>query len=249
MATKNKKETVKKSQVKKTPEYYKRTTGRLSSVTPIICRERSVQLVIGGLGTGKTTQTKKTIKKYIKKFPDEKVLIIDFNNEYKEYKKYDNKGFGYIKKPCTISSLSIGTLNELIRDFRNGLLVIEGGVIPDINTVHLLVALTSVNRSKDIDVIFHFNSIKEVPVRILQNTSGIRIHNHNSANIQRINLPNQALWVGLDIKNSPMPRNDFSFIYVDMMNNKVKGASELELYYSCMNFFSPQISELANKLK
>jgi hypothetical protein len=249
MATKNKKETVKKAQVEKIPEYYKRTTGRLSSITPIVCKERSVQLVIGGLGTGKTTQTKKTIKKYIKKFPDEKVLIVDFNNEYSEYKKYDNKGFDKIKKPCTISTLSINALNELIRNFRNGLLVIEGGIITDINTVHLLVALTSVNRSKDIDVIFHFNSIKQVPYKILVNTSGIRIHNHNSANIQRDANIGESLWVGLDIKNSPMPRNDFSFIYVDMLNNKIKGASELELYYSCMNFLSPQISELANKLK
>lgn len=248
MATKIKKETVKKSKVEKIPEY-KRTIGRLSSVTPIVCKERSIQLVIGGLGTGKTTQTKKTIKKYIKKFPDEKVLIVDFNNEYNEYKKYDNKGFTNIKKPCTISSLSINTLNELIRDFKNGLLVIEGGIITDINTVHLLVALTCVNRSKDIDVILHFNSIKQVPFKILQNTSGgIRIHNHNSANIQRDYI-NEALWVGLDIKNSPMPRNDFSFIYIDIMNNKVKGASELELYYGCMNFFTPIISKLANKLK
>jgi|JI9StandDraft_1071089.scaffolds.fasta_scaffold43154_3 hypothetical protein len=248
MATKNKKETVKKAQFEKIPEYYKRTTGRLSSITPIVCKERTVQLVIGGKGTGKTTQTKKTIKKYIKKYPDEKVLIVDFNNEYNEYKKYDNKGFDKIKKPCTISSLSINTLNELIRDFRNGLLVIECGIIPDINTVHLLVAYTSVKRSKDIDVIIHFDSIKQVPIRILQNTNGIRIHNHNSANIQRDYI-NEALWVGLDIKNSPMPRNDFSFIYVDMMNNKVKGASELELYYGCMNFFTPIISKLANKLK
>lgn len=247
MATKTKKETVKKVQVKKFPEY-NITNGRLSSIIPIKCNERSVQLVIGGLGTGKTTQTKKTIKKYIKKFPDEKVLIVDFNNEYDEYKKYDNKGFDKIKKPCTINTLSINTLNEIIRDFRNGLLVIECGTILDINTYNLLNALTCVNRSKDIDVIIHFDSIKQVPIRILQNTNGIRIHNHNSANIQRINLPNQALWVGLDIKNSPMPRNDYSFIYVDMMNNKIKGASELELYYSCMNFFTPQISELSNKL-
>lgn len=246
MATKTKKETVKKVQVKKFPEY-NRTNGRLSSIIPIKCKERSVQLVIGGLGTGKTTQTKKTIKKYIKKFPDEKVLIVDFNNEYNEYKKYDNKGFDKIKKPCTISTLSINTLNEIIRDFRNGLLVIECGTILDINTYNLLNSLTCVNRSKDIDMILHFNSIKGVPYRILVNTSGIRIHNHNSANIQR-NYINEALWVGLDIKNSPMPRNDYSFIYVDMMNNKIKGASELELYYSCMNFFTPQISELSNKL-
>lgn len=247
MATKPKKETVKKAQVKNFPEY-KRTNGRLSSITPIVCKERSIQLVIGGLGTGKTTQTKKTIKKYIKKFPNEKVLIVDFNNEYNEYKKYDNKGFDKIKKPCTISSLSINTLNELIRDFKNGLLVIECGIILDINTVHLLGALTCCNRSKDIDVIIHYNSIKQVPLKILQNTSGVRIHNHNSPNIQRDNIPYEALWVGLDIKNSPMPRNDFSFIYVDMLNNKVKGASELELYYSSMNFFSPQINELVNKL-
>ena len=246
MATKTKRETVKKVQVKKFPEY-NRTNGRLSSIIPIKCKERSVQLVIGGLGTGKTTQTKKTIKKYIKKFPDEKVLIVDFNNEYNEYKKYDNKGFDKIKKPCTISTLSINTLNEIIRDFRNGLLVIECGTILDINTYNLLNSLTCVNRSKDIDMILHFNSIKGVPYRILVNTSGIRIHNHNSANIQR-NYINEALWVGLDIKNSPMPRNDYSFIYVDMMNNKIKGASELELYYSCMNFFTPQISELSNKL-
>lgn len=248
MATKTKKITVKKVHVKKTHEY-KRTTGRLSSITPIVCKERSVQLVIGGLGTGKTTQTKKTIKKYIKKYPNEKVLIVDFNNEYGEYKKYDNKCFDKIKKPCTISTLSINTLNELIRDFKNGLLVIECGIIPDINTIHLLVALTCCNRSKDIDVILHFNSIKQVPYKILVNTSGIRIHNHNSANIQRSDNYGEALWVGLDIKNSPMPRNDYSFIYVDMMNNKVKGASELELYYSSMNFFSPQINELVNKLK
>jgi len=236
---------------------YKKSRAKLSTIRPLKHKERILQIVVGCKGSGKTVETKDAIKKYRKKFPKEKILIIDFYNEYNEYKTLDisdiikyNNSTKIEPRRIVCDMQSTKAIEQVMFNFRNGLLVVEQNTFFDnIKQEHLLMGLVTCNRTKDIDVILHYSSIRQVPIKIYQNASFFRLHK----NIEQVDLKkylelhhSTALWVALDIQSNAQ---GYSPIHVNMNMEKIYGASDLQLYYSSINYYSDKIHELAKRLK
>ena len=240
----------------KEPVY--KTRAKLSTIRPLKHKERVLQIVVGCKGSGKTVETKDAIKKYRKKFPKEKILILDFYNEYNEYKaldvndiiKYNNSTKIEPRRIVCDMQTSAKAIEQVMFNFRGGLLVVEQNPFFDnIKHEHLLMGLVTCNRTKDIDVILHYTSIKQVPIKVYQNASFFRVHK----NIDNIDLRkylethhSTALWVALDIQSNAQ---GYSPIHVNVNTEAIYGASDLQLYYSSINYYSDKIQQLAKRLK
>lgn len=239
---------------------YKKSRAKLSTIKPLKHKERVLQIVVGCRASGKTVLTKDAIKKYRKKFPKEKILILDFYNEYDEYKtldvndinKYNNSTTGIEPRRivCDLKTAH-NQIRKVVSDFRNGLLVVEENhFFNNIKQQHLLMGLVTCNRTKDIDVILHYSSINQVPIKIYQNASFFRVHR----NIENIDLRKHlethhstALWVALDIQSTP--NTAYCPIHVNMNTEAIYGATDLQLYSSSINYYSDKIQGLAKRLK
>lgn len=152
----------------------------------------------GKKGVGKTYTTLQVIKNYVKpnrktgKKP-RKVLIYDINMEYTDFKvisiddipKYSRQSKVEIRrvlpildggKMATLSEMLV-ILNQIIENFRGGMLVLE-----DINRYLIqskttdVIGLLATNRHRDLDIICHFQSLSALDPRMWQNTSFVRFH-------------------------------------------------------------------------
>ena len=238
---------------------YKKSRAKLSTIKPLKHKERVLKIVVGCKGSGKTVETKGSIKKYHKKFPKEKILILDFYNEYSEYKaldvndiiKYNNSIKTEPRRIVCDLKTAHKQIEQVMFHFRGCLLVIEQNpFIDNIKQEHLLMGLVASNRTKDIDIILHYSSIRQVPIKVYQNASFFRVHR----NIEQIDLRkylethhSTALWVALDIQSNQL--TNYNCIHVNMNTEKIFGASYNQLYYSSVSYFSDKIHELAKRLK
>jgi len=161
-------------------------------------REPILMCATGKKGVGKTYTTMQLIKEYIK--PNKKtgkkarkVLIYDINMEYTEFKAISVKDIPTFTRQSKIevrrvlpmldngkmASLSdmLVILNQIIENFRGGMLILE-----DINRYLIaskttdVIGLLATNRHRDLDIICHFQSLSALDPRMWQNTTFVRFH-------------------------------------------------------------------------
>jgi hypothetical protein len=164
----------------------------------IMSREPKLMVVIGKKGVGKTFLTTKAMKGYVvgnpaKGVQGRKVLILDVNDEYTEFKPIALKDVQLFSlhpsleirrvRPFHLNGTKM-TLNELadtlgyiLEHYRNGLFLIE-----DVNKYvsdHLpndLIGAICTNRHTGLDIILHYQSIGRIPTKVWQNLNILRYH-------------------------------------------------------------------------
>jgi hypothetical protein len=161
-------------------------------------REPILMCATGKKGVGKTYTTLQAISDYVKpnrktgKKP-RKVLIYDINMEYTDYKaiavedipRFTRQAKVEVRrvlpilpdgKMATLTEM-LEILNQIIENFRGGMLVLE-----DINRYLIqskttdVIGLLATNRHRDLDIICHFQSLSALDPRMWQNTSFVRFH-------------------------------------------------------------------------
>ena len=162
-------------------------------------REPLLVIAVGKRGIGKTYATKQIINQYVKGnlvkgIPGRKMLIIDVNNEFVEYRRISPKDVTLFSVHPKIECRRIscihpdGTpmgLNEIqdmlervLSDFRGGGILIEdiSKYVGDNPSVDLVGHLCTI-RHKDTDVIVHFQMIgKAGQPKIKANMNVLRFH-------------------------------------------------------------------------
>jgi hypothetical protein len=154
-------------------------------------RINHVIVVIGKRRTGKTTEIIKLLSKSKKK-----VLIYDVNNEaaYSHYQKINNLDNiktwtrGIVRYFSPDSSYFISKVNK---DFQNGVIVFEdsSGYI-DYNIQGELKQLLTKIRHYNIDIIFTFHSIAQVPpilFRMINIIVLFKTHDSNIKDLKKVN--------------------------------------------------------------
>lgn len=152
--------------------------------------------VCGENGSGKTAATALEITAYLQHSKKEfrsvfkrsnskkKVLIWDENDEYFQYfpnckipmngiRKWmeSDQEVGIIVPRALLTSRRVAIVNDILKDFNNGLLVLEGGQMGQSDVSGIL---SSTNRSHSIDLIV-VAGIWMMP-RLMQNSTLIRLH-------------------------------------------------------------------------
>jgi len=161
-------------------------------------REPLLGVAVGKKGVGKTYTTNRVIKQYVSGnyasgIMPRKVLIMDVNDEFVEYKGIALKDvmrfsvhplvearrvrpFHPDGRKMTLDDLA-ATLNYILEVFSGGLLLIE-----DINRFtsdHMpqdLMGAIATNRHRDLDIILHYQGIGRVGTKVWQNINWLRFH-------------------------------------------------------------------------
>ena len=169
-------------------------------------REPILMCATGKKGVGKTYTTMNLIKSYIKGNKKtgkkaRKVLIYDINMEYTDFKAISVKDIPNFTrqskievrrvlpildngKMATLSDMLV-ILNQIIENFRGGMLILE-----DINRYLIaskttdVIGLLATNRHRDLDIICHFQSLSALDPRMWQNTTFVRFH-YQSDDVKR----------------------------------------------------------------
>jgi Cdc6-like AAA superfamily ATPase len=259
--TKKVKKQKSKKTVRNTETQYEKSVGKLSTIIKVKNRERIINCVIGCAGTGKTVENKNIIERYIKKYPKDRVLIVDFNSEYNEYPEITIDEIESFKKPSRIRlhNTNIDRRGRLLMDigfkFTGGLLVIE-----DFNaTVHhfdyksIQFIATIINcRTRNIDVIISFQSIQSIPEKLKQNTSAYRIHKtlqDPQRNAPTLYYGMPYLEVPFHYANIEAEKSRFAHVYFDALNQLIVGAKNKEsLFKACAEYYRQLIDSLAKRV-
>jgi hypothetical protein len=161
-------------------------------------REPKLLVAIGKKGVGKSYTTEKMIQSYVKGNPEKgvparRVLILDVNDEYANYKAIRIQDVTLFSAHPQIEARRIRpflddgrkmTLNDVaetlfscLNTFRNGLLLIEdvNKYISDTMPNDLVGAICT-NRHIGVDIILHYQSIGRITSKVWQNVNIIRLH-------------------------------------------------------------------------
>lgn len=209
-------------------------------------RNNIIYIVVGIMGSGKTTTTKKIIVDYVKKFK-KNVLIFDINNEYTNVSKIDPDridelyNFNNLSREIRIGRV-VPDLNydltsktdpveemaiKCIKNFKNGLLVFEdiSQYMSDVKKKKIYSGLVSL-RHRGVDMIFIFHSLADVPRKIRTTASVYRIHFtfDNIANYKDrfYNFPIIAISHYI-VSKKYNDGNQYYHIIVDTIRNKIIG--------------------------
>ena len=161
-------------------------------------------VAVGKKGIGKTYQTTEMMKQYVRGgngIKPRRVLILDVNDEFEEFKAMSVKDVEIFSVHPRIEIRRIrpfkddgtrmtlrdiaDTLYTILDKYRGGMLLIE-----DINKYisdHLpndLVGAICTNRHTNTDIIMHFQSIGRITSKIWQNLNWLRFHK-NSDSVER----------------------------------------------------------------
>ena len=230
----------------------KKTRGKLAEIIKVRINERIINTVIGGMASGKTFETKKVIERYIKKFPKEKVLILDSSDEYTEYKEVAIDKIGTIKKPSRIK-VSNDNMSDVAKavmyNFKHGLLVIEGYSDFAFNYFDLS-SLTACNRTKDIDVIVIKKDIRSMPINVIENTSVFRVHKSSIdfSLLRAIDKTHISPTITVAFHAMLNNKSRFSFCYFDALGDVVVGAKKADVIHGCFEFLRPTVEAFARSI-
>lgn len=161
-------------------------------------REPLLGVAVGKKGVGKTYITNRVIKQYVmgnlaSGIMPRKVLILDANDEYTEYKAIALKDLMLFSvhplvevrrirpihadgKKMTLDDLAT-TLNYILEVFSGGLLLIEdiNRFTSDFMPQDLMGAIAT-NRHRDLDIILHYQGIGRIGTKVWQNINWLRMH-------------------------------------------------------------------------
>ena len=213
-------------------------------------REPKLGMAVGKKGIGKTYQTKIVLESYVYGNPEKgvkprKVLILDVNDEFEDYKAISMKDlvkFSVMPKAeirrvrpfnedtgirLTLKEIA-NCLWDILHYFRGGMLLIE-----DINKYvgdHLptdIVGAICSNRHTDLDIIMHFQSIGRITTKVWQNANWLRFHkNSDSIERHRNKFPDkyELFSIAENIVNTQyFNDNPRYFVYIDLDEEKIRG--------------------------
>ena len=213
-------------------------------------REPKLGMAVGKKGIGKTYQTKLLLESYVYGNPEKnvkarKVLILDVNDEFTDYKAISMKDLVKFSvmphaeirrvRPFNEDTGIRLTLNEIadclwdiLHYFRGGMLLIEdiNKYVSDFLPNDLVGAICS-NRHTDLDIIMHFQSIGRITTKIWQNANWLRFHkNSDSVERHKNKFPDkyELFCIAENIVNSQyFNENKYYYIYVDLDEEKIRG--------------------------
>lgn len=154
-----------------------------------------IMIAVGTKGVGKTYTTRKEIA-YQVIYNKRKVLIYDasLDPELKNYKTLPKQYIAALaksKKPEIRRVLAVDEygrelptdgklelLKYILENFRNGILVLEdfNKYVTNPNELQELIGIITTNRHRNLDIIFHYQSLRAVTTRMFQNTRCFRVH-------------------------------------------------------------------------
>ena len=213
-------------------------------------REPKLGMAVGKKGIGKTYQTKIVLESYVYGNPEKnvkprKVLILDVNDEFEDYKAISMKDLVKFSVMPSAEIRRVRPFNEdtgirltlkeianclwdILHYFRGGMLLIE-----DINKYvgdHLptdIVGAICSNRHTDLDIIMHFQSIGRITTKVWQNANWLRFHkNSDSIERHRNKFPDkyEMFSIAENIVNTQyFNDNPRYFIYIDLDEEKIRG--------------------------
>ena len=221
-------------------------------------REPKLLVAVGKKGVGKSFTTKEQMKNYAYKSPRRRVLIIDVNDEYAEFKAIRVEDVAYFSvhpiievrrirpflsngKKMTLDDIA-ETLNIVLDTFRNGLLLIE-----DINKYisdtmpNDLVGAICTNRHIGVDIIVHYQSIGRITSKVWQNLNMIRMHKiTDSVKKHKHKYEDKYEYLSiaeLMIAIEHEKGNKYFFCYVDVDDEKIYGNFTTAIYENAVNTF------------
>jgi len=212
-------------------------------------REPQLGVAVGKRGIGKTHTTMELINGYVTgyngKVKPRRVLILDVNNEFSQYKAISVADVGRFSRHPSIEVRRIRPFNAdgskmTLRDIVEALYVVldqyKGGLllIEDINkylTVHLpmdVVGAICTNRHNDMDIIIHYQAIGKVPTTVWENVNWIRFHKNNQSvdrHEKKFEDRYEIVKIAECMVNSQYEfGNERFYVWIDLDYAKIKGA-------------------------
>jgi len=212
-------------------------------------REPKLLVAIGKKGVGKSYTTEKMIQSYVqgnpsKGVPARRVLILDVNDEYANYKAIRIQDVTLFSAHPQIEARRIRpflddgrkmTLNDVaetlfscLNTFRNGLLLIEdvNKYISDTMPNDLVGAICT-NRHIGVDIILHYQSIGRITSKVWQNVNIIRLHKFTDTvkkHKHKFEDKFEYLSIAEAMINYKYEQGDkYFYIFADIDNDKIYG--------------------------
>jgi hypothetical protein len=158
-------------------------------------REPLIMIAVGTKGVGKTYTTRKEIAHQVI-VNKRKVLIYDASLDpelvrYKTLHKNFLSSFVKSRKPEIRRILAVDDygnelpteqkielLRYILENFKGGILVLEdfNKYVTNPNELQELIGIITTNRHRNLDIIFHYQSLRAVTTRMFQNTRCFRLH-------------------------------------------------------------------------
>ncbi len=242
-------------------------------------REHFIQACVGGKGVGKTYTTRLEIANAIKN--GRKALIFDASldpelTNYKPLRLEDIGAFMKQKTPEIRRILGVDRFGqelsaegklEMLKDilsvFRGGILVIEdfNNYAVQVNHIPELIGIITTNRHKNLDIIFHFQSLKALDTRMFQNVKWVRLHKDlENPDTMKDRLSDKyelfkiaSIIVDTEFrKDTPKGRRFYCYVATDAF--KIHGVTNKQFANACVKYLkenNSQISKIkkANSLK
>ena len=220
--------------------------------------ENSLTVVVASKSTGSTTENKKHINRYIKEKKkqgvDYRVLVIDFNDEYKGT-KIDLDELTTFKNKVAIVGNPEMTLKERIKllewacaIYKNGLLIIDDFSRLGLkgNKLHEIIGRLCAIRTFNIDVVIALKSLN-VPVKLLQNASYVRFHyNIEKVEMYKKRLHNFDLYkLAQQIVRYKITVG-YELVNIDLENNSIFGCSKSDYLEAYKDLVCDKVMEMKN---
>lgn len=229
-------------------------------------REPKLLVAVGKKGCGKSFTTEKMLRQYAtgnpaKGVPPRKVLIIDVNDEYYQYKAIRVsdvilfsahplieirriRPFLDNGKKMTLDDIA-NSLLICLDTFKNGLMLIEdvNKYIADTMPNDLIGAICT-NRHIGVDIILHYQSIGRITSKVWQNLNIIRMHKFTDT-VKKHKHKYEDKWEYLSIAecmiNQKIEAGDNRFfVYADVDTEKIYGNFDEDEMDSAVNLFIQQ---------
>lgn len=226
-------------------------------------REPKLMVAIGRKGVGKSFTTEKMIQQYVvgnpsKGVPPRRVLILDVNDEYTQFKAIRVQDVMLFSvhpiieirriRPFTDEGKKM-TLDDIAQSlfvcldsFRNGLLLIEdvNKYISDTMPNDLVGAICT-NRHIGVDIILHYQSIGRITSKVWQNVNIIRLHKFTDTvkkHKHKFEDKFEYLSIAETLINQKYESGDRRFfLYCDIDEEKVYGGFSTDDWESATNTF------------
>lgn len=212
-------------------------------------RQPKLLVAVGKKGVGKSFTTEKLLRQYAmgnpaKGLPGRRVLIVDVNDEFTQFKaiKPDDVGLFSVHPMIEIRrirpfypdgrKMSLDGIAErlflCLENFKNGLLLIE-----DINKYisdtmpNDLVGAICTNRHAGVDVILHYQSIGRITSKVWQNLNIIRFHKiTDSVKRHKHKFEDKIHYMSIAeilVNNRYEEGDKHFFVYIDVDDEKIYG--------------------------
>jgi hypothetical protein len=238
-------------------------------------REPKLMVTVGRKNCGKSFTTTKMMEQYVagnpsKGIPPRRVLILDVNDEYVQYKAIRISDVPIFSVHPIIeirrvrpfndngTKMSLDQIQEalyvILETYKNGFLLIEDlNKFISENFKTDLAGSIATNRHVGLDIMIHYQSIGRINTKVWQNVNLIRLHKFTDTVKRHKNKfedKYEYLSIAETIINNRYDKGDKRFfVYVDIDDEKIFGAfTNKEFDDAAMQFITINYSSLINPL-